>query len=127
MRKQQKLLHIRKLGAGASVLAGLALVGGCGPRLAPSKPLAQLTPLEHAGREIYVERCGGCHYPNSSAPLHGPGLYAILRNPYLPSGAPADDERVTDAILRGRNMMPAFGNTMDEQQLQELLAYLHTL
>jgi len=24
-------------------------------------------------------------------------------------------------------MMPAFGNTMDEQQLHDLLAYLHTL
>jgi mono/diheme cytochrome c family protein len=24
-------------------------------------------------------------------------------------------------------MMPAFGNTMDQQQLDDLLAYLHTL
>jgi mono/diheme cytochrome c family protein len=108
-------------------LASLAALAGCGPKLAPSKPLSQLNPVEHAGREIYVARCGGCHYPNSSAPLHGPGLYAILRNPYLPSGAPANEDRVADAILHGRNMMPAFAGTMDEQQLQDLLAYLHTL
>jgi mono/diheme cytochrome c family protein len=112
---------------GAVSLLGLVLLAGCGPKLAPSKPLTQLTLTEHAGREVYVARCGGCHYPNSSAPLHGPGLYAILRNPYLPSGAPANDERVEDAILHGRTMMPAFAGTIDEQQLQNLLAYLHTL
>ena len=68
--------------------ASLILLAGCGPKLPPSKPLAALTPVEHAGREVYVERCGGCHYPNSSAPLHGPGLYAVLRNQYLPSAPP---------------------------------------
>ncbi|HEY0785504.1 MAG TPA: cytochrome c [Acidobacteriaceae bacterium] len=107
--------------------ACLGVAAGCGPSLAPAKPLSTLTATERAGREVYVARCGGCHYPNSSAPLHGPGLFAILRNPYLPSGAPATDERVTSAILRGRNSMPAFAGTLDEEQLQQLLAYLHTL
>ncbi len=92
---------------------------GCGPQLPPSKPLTALTPAEHAGRELYVARCGGCHYPNSSAPLHGPGLYAVLRNPYLPSGAPATDDRVAEVVVRGRGMMPAFGRTLDEQELQQ--------
>ena len=108
-------------------LTCLLLVQGCGPGLPPSKPLAALTPAEHAGREVYVERCGSCHYPNSSAPLHGPGLYAVLRNQYLPSGAPANDDTVANAIVRGRGVMPAFGHTIDEQQLEQLLAYLHTL
>jgi mono/diheme cytochrome c family protein len=111
----------------ASIALGAGILAGCGPGLPPSKPLANLTPEEHAGREVYVARCGGCHYPNSSAPLHGPGLYAILRNQYLPSGAPANDETVATTVLRGRGMMPAFGRTLDEEQLQQLLAYLHTL
>jgi mono/diheme cytochrome c family protein len=59
--------------------------------------------------------------------LHGPGLFAVLRNPYLPSGAPANDDRVTEVILQGRNMMPRFGSVLTEQQLSDLLAYLHTL
>ncbi len=120
--------RLRTLGARArAALGGLILLAGCGPKMPPSKPLAALTPVEHAGREVYVERCGGCHYPNSSAPLHGPGLYAVLRNPYLPSGAPANDDTVTNAIVRGRGMMPALGNSLDAVQLEELLAYLHTL
>jgi cytochrome c1 len=32
---------------------------------------------------------------------------------------------VTPVILRGRNMMP--GSDLSDQQLQDLLAYLHTL
>ena len=107
-------------------IALVLLCAGC-KSVPPSKPLAQLTPTEREGREVYVNYCGGCHYPNSSAPLHGPGLFAVLRNPYLPSGAPANDDRVTEVILQGRNMMPRFASTIDEQQLQSLLAYLHTL
>jgi mono/diheme cytochrome c family protein len=51
----------------------------------------------------------------------------VYRKKYLPSGAPANDERVTPVILRGRNMMPAYGNNLNDQQVQDLLAYLHTL
>ncbi len=51
----------------------------------------------------------------------------FIKKPYLPSGAAATDERVTATILHGRGMMPAMGNTMDEQELDDLMAYLHTL
>ena len=54
-------------------------------------------------------------------------MEGLFRQPYLPSGAPANDDRVTNVILHGHGMMPAFGNTMDEEQLQALMAYLHTL
>ncbi len=45
----------------------------------------------------------------------------------LPSGAPANDERVTATILHGHGLMPAMGNTMNQQDIDDLLAYLHTL
>ena len=110
----------------------LALVGvlgmlGCGPSLPPSKPLNELTHQESAGQRVFVSQCSGCHYANTQQGLNGPGLEGLFRKPYLPSGTPANDARVTAVLLRGRNMMPAFGNTLDEQQLRDLLAYLHTL
>jgi mono/diheme cytochrome c family protein len=40
---------------------------------------------------------------------------------------PANDERVGEIIVTGRGMMPAFGQAMSQQQVQDLLAYLHTL
>jgi hypothetical protein len=43
----------------------------------------------------------------------------------MPSGAPPTDERLTELILHGRKMMPA--TPVDDEQLRDLLAYLHTL
>ena len=60
-------------------------------------------------------------------PLHGPSLLGVFKKAALPSGAPANDERVTATVTHGRNMMPALGNTLDGQDLDDLLAYLHTL
>ena len=105
----------------------LATATGCQNSLPPSKPLAQLTPTEQSGRGVFQARCAVCHYPTSIRPLHGPGLQGLYKRPYLPSGAPANDDRISSTILHGRNNMPALGNQIDDQQLADLLAYLHTL
>jgi mono/diheme cytochrome c family protein len=114
----------------ASLIAGAMisfLFAGCRPPLPPSKPLSELTPQEAAGRQVYVSHCARCHFANTDRSLHGPGLQALYKQKYLPSGGPANDDRVSAVILHGHNLMPAFGNSLDEQQLQDLLAYLHTL
>ena len=118
------MTRLHKLILTAPALLALA---GCGPPLPPSKPLSELTPQETAGHQIYVAHCARCHYANSDRSLHGPGLQALFKQKYLPSGSPANDDRVTAVILHGHNLMPAFGNSLDEQQLNDLLAYLHTL
>ena len=103
------------------------LLAGCRQSLGPSKPVSELTPQEAQGRVLYQQYCASCHYANHTGDLHGPSLFGMYRKKYLPSGAPANDARVTPVILRGRNMMPGFGNQLDDQQVQDLLAYLHTL
>lgn len=105
---------------------GLLALLGC-HHLTPSKPLAELTPQESAGRQIFVTQCSSCHYGDKEKGLNGPGLEGLFRKPYLPSGMVATDARVTAVILHGRNMMPALGNSLSDQQLTDLLAYLHTL
>jgi mono/diheme cytochrome c family protein len=57
--------------------------------------------------------------------MNGPGLQAITKMKAMPSGAPPTDERLAAVILRGHGMMPA--TPLDDEQLQDLLAYLHTL
>jgi mono/diheme cytochrome c family protein len=52
-------------------------------------------------------------------------LQAITKVKAMPSGAPPTDERLTDTILDGRGMMPAA--QLNDEQLADLLAYLHTL
>ena len=109
-----------------AALTPMMFLAGC-HHLPPSKPLSQLTPTEMSGYQVYQTHCAVCHNANSEKPLHGPGLQGLFRKPYLPSGAPANDDRVLSVIVHGRAMMPPFGNVLEDQQEQDLLAYLHTL
>jgi mono/diheme cytochrome c family protein len=110
----------------ASAVA-LCVLAGCGPPLPPSKPLSELTTREASGHEVFVRACARCHHANDERSFHGPGLQGLYKRKYLQSGAPANDDRVTDVVLHGHGLMPAFGDKIDEQQLKDLLAYLHTL
>lgn len=105
--------------------AGVALgVVGC-RTLPPSKPSSEWTPQEAHGAAVYQAKCARCHYPTNTHPLNGPGLQAITKVKEMPSGAPPTDERLSAVILHGRGMMPA--TSLTDDQLQDLLAYLHTL
>ena len=106
----------------ALVLA--AALAGC-RSLPPSKPAALWTPEEARGAQLYQLKCARCHYPTTTHGLHGPGLQALTKVKSMPSGAPPTDERLTQVILRGRLEMPA--TPLDDGQLSDLLAYLHTL
>lgn len=119
-------MHTRSVLVSFAVFAFAAglVVSGC-RTLPPSKPSSEWTPQEARGAAVYQAACARCHYPTTTAGLHGPGLQAITKVKAMPSGAPPNDERLTDVILHGRGMMPA--TRLDDQQLQDLLAYLHTL
>lgn len=111
----------------ASFLLLLACaLAGC-KSVPPPTPLSQLNEQQLHGHDVFETRCGSCHYDRRNGGLHGPSLRGVFKQPYLPSGAPANDERVTATILHGRGLMPAVGNTMDQQEMDDLLAYLHTL
>jgi mono/diheme cytochrome c family protein len=86
-----------------------------------------LTPEQARGRSIYDQHCIRCHEPYTRWGTHGPSLKNLYKKPYLPSGMPLNDERLTDVIMLGKAKMPSFGNALNQRQLQELLAYLKTL
>ncbi len=109
----------------ASALIPFAFgMAGCRP-LPPSKPSSEWTPQEAQGAAVFQAKCARCHNPTTTAPLHGPGLQAITKVKAMPSGAPPTDERLTAVILDGRGMMPA--TPLNDEDLANLLAYLHTL
>jgi mono/diheme cytochrome c family protein len=45
----------------------------------------------------------------------------------LPSGTPSTDEQVRKTIIEGRGTMPAFDKRLSNEELDELVQYLHTL
>jgi mono/diheme cytochrome c family protein len=109
---------------GLAMMAAAAV--GC-RRFPPPTPLEQLNAQQRRGHGVFQVRCAQCHYDRQEGSLHGPSLIAVYKKQYLPSGAPANDERISATILHGRNMMPAIGGTLGPGDLDDLLAYLHTL
>jgi mono/diheme cytochrome c family protein len=87
-----------------------------------------LNPQQAAGRRLYDNYCDRCHEPYSSHGKKGPGLKGIFKQQYLSlSGLPANDDRVADIIKYGRAKMEGFNQVMTDEQVKDLLAYLHTL
>jgi mono/diheme cytochrome c family protein len=87
-----------------------------------------LNPQQAAGRKIYDAECDRCHEPYSTKGKKGPGLKGVFQNKFLPiSGLPANDERVTDIIRLGRKEMPGYNQKLNQQDIDDLLAYMHTL
>ena len=99
---------------------------GC-KNLPPPTPLDQLNAQQMRGHEVFQAQCARCHYDRRNGGLHGPSLLGIFKQPSLPSGAAATDERVTATILHGHGLMPGLGNSMAQQDVDDVLAYLHTL
>jgi mono/diheme cytochrome c family protein len=86
-----------------------------------------LTAQQARGRRSYNARCANCHEAYLDRPRNGPSMKDLYKKKYLPSGAPSNDERVRDAILLGRPYMPGYRSVMNERELEDLMAYLHTL
>ena len=107
-----------------AVIACAAGVAGC-RSLPASKPEALWTVEEGRGAIVFNQKCARCHHPNTTRPLNGPGLQALTKVKSMPSGAPPTDERMTYVILHGRNNMPT--TQLTDDQMSDLLAYLHTL
>jgi len=110
------------------ILLIVAMITACDVERRQSDAELGLNPQQSAGRKIYDSHCDRCHEPYSSKGKKGPSLKGVFQHKYLSlSGLPANDERVTDIIRLGRNEMPGYSQTLNSQDIQDLLAYLHTL
>jgi mono/diheme cytochrome c family protein len=111
-----------------AVLLAVFALAGCEAERRKSDAELGLNPQQAAGRKLYDNYCDRCHEPYSSRGKKGPSLKGVFKQQYLPlSGLPANDARVGEIIKYGRSKMEGFGQVMTDQQVQDLLAYLHTL
>lgn len=55
-------------------------------------------------------------------------MQGVFKRQDLPaSGMPANDDRAGDIIRYGRDKMQGYGQLLSQEQINDLLAYLHTL
>ncbi len=110
-----------------AVIALILLFAGCEVERRKSDAELGLNPEQAIGRHVYDQHCIRCHEPYSTRGRNGPSLAGLYKRHFMPSGIPANDDRITDVIMMGKAKMPAFRDEIDQQQLQALLAYLKTL
>jgi mono/diheme cytochrome c family protein len=97
------------------------------PPAAKSDAELHLTEQQARGRRLFNQSCAQCHRAYSPEAQNGPSLQGVFKKQTLPSGTPANDERVRENILLGRAKMPGFRNLFSDDQVDDLIAYLHTL
>lgn len=109
-------------------MAMLVVLTGCEAERRKSDAELGLNPQQIEGRKLYDNYCDRCHEPYSTRGKKGPPLQGVFKQQFLPlSGLPANDERVGEIVKFGRSKMEGFGRVMNDQQIKDLLAYLHTL
>ena len=110
------------------VFLGLSSLTACDAERRKSDAELALNPQQADGRKVYDNYCDRCHEAYSSRGKKGPALKGVFKQQYLPlSGLPANDERVTEIVKFGRSKMEGFGAVMSDQQIKDLLVYMHTL
>ena len=120
--------RIRNLKLIPFLCGSLLLVGACDIQRRQTDAQLGLNPRQAAGRHIYDQYCDRCHAPYSSRGRQGPSMQGVFKNRYLSlSGLPANDERVAELIRTGRGKMPGYSQVLSQQQVEDLLSYLHTL
>jgi mono/diheme cytochrome c family protein len=128
-RRGRKLsIHPACLVVAVAACLVLTAFAGCDVERRKSDAELGLNPQQAAGRKLYDNYCDRCHRPDSTKGKKGPGLKGMFQHQYLSqTGLPANDDRVTDIIRNGRPDMPGYSQVLSAQDMQELLAYLHTL
>ena len=79
------------------------------------------------GQYVYQQWCATCHEASDIHLLKTPPrLDGLFQKRVFPSGASATDREFANVILHGRGTMPAFEYTLDSDDVDALVRYMHT-
>jgi mono/diheme cytochrome c family protein len=106
----------------AAVLAALITAGVAGFRPAPT-----LTPQQVEGKHLYDVGCAHCHEQNDlRLKKVPPSLHGLFSRSTLPDGEPATDAEIEQILMTGKGTMPSFAYQMTKEQMDAVVAYLHS-
>jgi mono/diheme cytochrome c family protein len=78
------------------------------------------------GKEMF-RTCAGCHNVDNDERKMGPSLRSLFGKVTLRNGKRVDDANVREIIREGFNGMPSFAYNFRPAEMDDLMAYLHTL
>ena len=106
------------------LLAGSASLGVLCASV-PSSPqsAAAYTPANaRAGEQVFLQRCFQCHSVNPGEVRIGPSLFHVMKGPKAVSAA-----QVRIQLRDGKGKMPPFKDILTPDEVNHIIAYLHTL
>lgn len=130
IQSMRSMTALRLLGVAAiaSALAFAAVPPQKKQGKAPAKKAAARSAGDKAkGQKVYKANCAVCHYADKADKRIGPGLKGLFKNAKMENGKPVNDANVREIILEGYGKMIPFKEKLDKQELEDLVAYLHTL
>ena len=77
----------------------------------------------HAGQAVFMQRCFQCHSVQENEKRVGPSLFHELQKPH----SKRTDAEVREIVHSGKNKMPAWKGILSEDDINNVVAYLHTL
>ena len=122
MKRNYLVLGIAVLGTAVAVLAQE-------PSAKPAPKKAAVTKGSPTkGKEVFDQKCGICHFADSDAKKIGPGLKGISkRGTFSVNNNKFTDETLKTWIENGDSLMSPFKDTLDDQQIKDVIAYVKTL
>lgn len=89
---------------------------------------ASPTPADiEKGKNLFDSKCAICHFSASPVKKIGPGLRDLLKRGTYADGKPVDDTSLRVWIEKGGKNMPGFRDSLNAEQVRDLIAYLKTL
>jgi cytochrome c len=107
----------------AALVAGSALLGQ-----EPGKKTGNNAAAVARGKTIFQQKCTVCHYDTSDQKKIGPGLKGISkRGTFSVNGSKISDETLKTWIENGDQLMPGLKDSLEAQQIKDVIAYVKTL
>jgi mono/diheme cytochrome c family protein len=108
-----------------TLLAAIAMLNTlCPPALcaAEKSAAAAYTPANaQAGQDVFLQKCFQCHSINKGEVRVGPSLYGVMKNGHLSA------VQVHAQLVNGKGKMPPFKDLLTPEEMDHVIAYLHSL
>jgi cytochrome c len=115
-------------------IASLAVAGALLAQDPPAKTTSKKSASRSAagsaarGKEVFEKKCAMCHFADSDAKKIGPGLKGISkRGTFSVNGSKVTTDSLTTWIENGDSQMPGMKDTLEPQQIKDVVAYVKTL